>query len=112
MLLVRSSRILCFYGTFTPEEKERIKKYVINPIESREASFCVPDRSFVQLVDDFVAVDVFVFQVSGTYGLVSLSVIVDGVSGDFFPRLELSVYFVSPADGVHAVVFGVAVFVP
>ena len=40
--LVRSSRILCFYGTFTPEEKERIKKYVINPIESREASLEKP----------------------------------------------------------------------
>ena len=40
--LVRSSRVIKLYGALTPEDGERIKKYVINPIESREASFEKP----------------------------------------------------------------------
>ena len=36
--LVRTAKVYCLYGDITEEELNAIKKYVINPVESREAS--------------------------------------------------------------------------
>ena len=36
--LVRSAKIYCLYGNISDAELEQIKKYVINPVEAREAS--------------------------------------------------------------------------
>ncbi|MBR2327869.1 MAG: phosphoribosylformylglycinamidine synthase [Clostridia bacterium] len=36
---VRSAKVYLLYGTFTDEEKAKIKNYLINPVEAREASF-------------------------------------------------------------------------
>ena len=35
---MRTARVYLLYGAVTAEELERIKRYVINPVESREAS--------------------------------------------------------------------------
>ncbi len=35
---VRTAKVYALYGDLTPEEIEKIKKYVINPVEAREAS--------------------------------------------------------------------------
>ncbi len=39
---VRTARVYLLYGSLTQEEVEKIKKYVINPVESREASLELP----------------------------------------------------------------------
>lgn len=39
--LVRSAKVYCLGGTFTTEEKEAIKKHLINPVECREATLDV-----------------------------------------------------------------------
>jgi phosphoribosylformylglycinamidine synthase len=39
---VRTARVIMIYGTLSSDELERIKKYVINPVESREASLALP----------------------------------------------------------------------
>ena len=36
--IVKCARIIAFYGTVSDEEKEKIKSYLINPVEAREAS--------------------------------------------------------------------------
>ncbi len=36
--IVRSAKVYLLYGALTEADKEKIKKYVINPVESREAS--------------------------------------------------------------------------
>ncbi len=41
--LVRSAKVYALYGKLTDEEIEAIKKYVINPVEAREAGFDKPD---------------------------------------------------------------------
>ena len=41
--LVRSARVFALYGSISDEELAEIKKYVINPVEAREASLEVPD---------------------------------------------------------------------
>ena len=46
---VRSAKIVCFYGTLTDGDKEKIKNYLINPVECREAAPEKPDT----LVDKF-----------------------------------------------------------
>ncbi len=40
---VRTARVYCLYGKLTEEQIAAIKKYVINPVESREASLDVHD---------------------------------------------------------------------
>lgn len=40
---VRCARVFVIEGTFTDEEKESIKQYYINPVDSREASLELPD---------------------------------------------------------------------
>ena len=41
--LVRSAKVYLFYGILTPVNIEEIKKYVINPVEAREASMALPE---------------------------------------------------------------------
>ena len=36
--LIRSAKVYCLYGNLSDTEKEAVKKYVINPVEAREAS--------------------------------------------------------------------------
>ncbi len=63
--LVSYAKVYLLRGALSPEELEKIKGYVINPVESREASmekpqtlartYAVPDR--VQTVEGFTAMD-------------------------------------------------------
>ena len=41
--LIRSAKVYALYGALTEQELEEIKKYVINPVEAREASLRKPD---------------------------------------------------------------------
>jgi len=41
--LVRTAKIVAFYGVLLDSNKEAIKKYLINPVECREASWDKPD---------------------------------------------------------------------
>ncbi len=41
--LIRTATVYAVYGTISDEEFEKIKKYVINPVESREASLALPE---------------------------------------------------------------------
>ena len=41
--LVRSAKVYLLYGTLSAEEIAEIKKYVINPVEAREASLEMPE---------------------------------------------------------------------
>ena len=41
--LVRSARVYALYGALTGHEISEIKKYVINPVEAREAALAKPD---------------------------------------------------------------------
>ncbi len=41
--LIRSAKVYALYGDITDEEKIKIKKYLINPVEAREASFLKPE---------------------------------------------------------------------
>ena len=41
--VIRSAKVYALYGTFGAEELKQIKKYVINPVEAREASSKLPD---------------------------------------------------------------------
>ncbi len=40
---VASAKIIAFKGDITPDELAKIKAYIINPVESREASFDLPE---------------------------------------------------------------------
>ncbi len=63
--LVRTAKVYCLYGNISDEELAQIKKYVINPVESREASleeyetlvmdYVVPET--VKTLDGFIALD-------------------------------------------------------
>ena len=41
--LVRSAKVYALYGKLSDEDIEKIKKYVINPVEAREASLALPE---------------------------------------------------------------------
>ncbi len=41
--IIRTAKIYLLYGDISKDDLEKIKKYVINPVESREASFSLPD---------------------------------------------------------------------
>ena len=41
--IVRTARVLAFYGAISDEQKNAIAHYLINPVETREASFSKPD---------------------------------------------------------------------
>ena len=63
--LVRTAKVYCLYGNITDGELAQIKKFVINPVESREASleeyetlamdYVVPET--VKTLDGFIALD-------------------------------------------------------
>ena len=40
---VRTAKVYVLYGALTPEEVDAVKRYVINPVESREASLETPE---------------------------------------------------------------------
>ena len=62
---VRTARIYILYGNLTSEELSAIKKYVINPVESREASLDTVETlavsydipTTVKTLDGFIALD-------------------------------------------------------
>ncbi|MBQ9211788.1 MAG: phosphoribosylformylglycinamidine synthase [Clostridia bacterium] len=63
--LIRSAKVYLLYGALTPEEIDAIKKYVINPVEAREASLEKPETletvydlpSTVATLEGFTALD-------------------------------------------------------
>ncbi|MBQ9850817.1 MAG: phosphoribosylformylglycinamidine synthase [Clostridia bacterium] len=63
--LVRSAKVYCLYGNLSDAELEQIKKYVINPVEAREASFEMPETlaaeydipETVKTLDGFIKLD-------------------------------------------------------
>ena len=75
---VRCARVFVIEGTFTDEEKESIKQYYINPVDSREASLELPDTLALKLeepedvaiIDDFTEMSDDALQdVISEYGL-------------------------------------------
>ena len=65
MPTVNFAKIFCLYGDISKEDIEKIKKYVINPVESREASLDTPKsiithyetQKAVEVIDDFIDFD-------------------------------------------------------
>ena len=63
--LIRTAKVYMLYGSVAPAELEAIKKYVINPVEAREANLEKPDTleikydipSGVATLDGFTALD-------------------------------------------------------
>lgn len=63
--MVRSAKVYFLYGDITPEQTEKIKKYIINPVESRQASLETRDTlktqydmpPMVETVHGFTAFD-------------------------------------------------------
>ena len=63
--LIRSAKVYGLYGKLTDEEITAIKKYVINPVECREASLTLPETLAVEYaipksvatVDGFITMD-------------------------------------------------------
>ncbi len=47
---VRSARVYALYGDLTDEDAEKVKKYVINPVEAREASLDKPETLAMEYV--------------------------------------------------------------
>ncbi|MBO4419609.1 MAG: phosphoribosylformylglycinamidine synthase [Oscillospiraceae bacterium] len=41
--LIRSAKVYALYGTLSEEDVSKVKRYVINPVEAREASLALPD---------------------------------------------------------------------
>ncbi len=62
---VKTAKVYLLYGNLTAEQVERIKKYVINPVEMREASFDLPETlateyeipTTVETLDGFIKLD-------------------------------------------------------
>ena len=63
--LIHSAKVYALYGTLTPHDVAEIKKYVINPVEAREASLAMPETlkaeyaipTSVRTLDGFTALD-------------------------------------------------------
>ena len=63
--LVRYAKVFCLMGDLGAEDAEKVKRYVINPVEMREASFALPDSlamdkpqlKAVQTLDGFRTLD-------------------------------------------------------
>ena len=63
--IVRSARVYLLYGALTEADRDKIKKYVINPVESREASLAPFDTlkiaydapPMVETLQDFLTLD-------------------------------------------------------
>mgnify|MGYP004642533283 CR=1 FL=1 len=60
--IIRSAKVYALYGEITENELNAIKKYVINPVESREASFELPKtlRTIYPEPDDVAVLDGFI----------------------------------------------------
>ena len=62
---VRSAKVYALYGDLTDEDVEKVKKYVINPVEAREASLAKPETlaldysvpTDVTVVEGFLSLD-------------------------------------------------------
>ena len=62
---IRTAKVYALYGSVTPEEIEKVKAYVINPVESREASLDKPETlrmeyqqpQQVETIEGFTALD-------------------------------------------------------
>ena len=76
--VVRTARVYCLFGKLTDEQIATIKKYVINPVESREASLDTYDTlsvtyelpTSVKTLDGFIAYnDAELDDFINTYGL-------------------------------------------
>ncbi|EJP19622.1 phosphoribosylformylglycinamidine synthase [Peptostreptococcaceae bacterium AS15] len=65
MPIVNFAKIFCLYGYISKEDINKIKKYVINPVESREASLDTPKSIIthyesgkaVEVIDNFIDFD-------------------------------------------------------
>ena len=65
MPTVNFAKVFCLYGDISKEDINKIKKYVINPVESREASLDTPKsiithyetQKAVEVIDDFIDFD-------------------------------------------------------
>ena len=63
--LIRSAKVYALYGELTADDVEQIKKYVINPVEAREASLEMPETlvaeydipTTVETLDGFLSLD-------------------------------------------------------
>ena len=63
--VIRTAKVYILSGRPTAEEIEAVKKYVINPVESREAGFCLPETlkteysapTTVAVIDGFTSLD-------------------------------------------------------
>ena len=62
---IRTAKVYALYGTLTDKDVEAVKRYVINPVESREATLTKPetlaenlsDPKSVASVEDFITMD-------------------------------------------------------
>ncbi len=63
--LIRTAKVFAVYGRVTQEELDAIKRYVVNPVESREAQLTLPDTlkinhpvpTEVEILDGFTKLD-------------------------------------------------------
>ncbi len=71
---VRAAKVYALYGNVTEEELEKIKKYVINPVDSREASLEMPEslQTKTEIPEDVKTLTGFTkLDKKGLYGFVS-----------------------------------------
>jgi len=59
--LVRTARIMAFYGVLTDEQKTSAARYLINPVEAREASLLKPDslEDILDVPGDIITISEF-----------------------------------------------------
>ncbi len=63
--IIRTAKVYALYGTITEETVSAVKKYVINPVESREASLAIPETlkidhpvpTEVETLEGFIGLD-------------------------------------------------------
>ena len=63
--LVKTAKVIAFYGSVTDDQKDAIRKYLINPVECREAACAKPDTledrydipTTVETVEEFTDMD-------------------------------------------------------
>ena len=63
--LVKTAKVIAFYGSLTDEEKKKIADYLINPVEAREASAEKPETledkydipTTVETINEFITMD-------------------------------------------------------
>lgn len=92
--LVRTARVYLLYGNLTAQEIEAIKKYVINPVEAREASLAEYDTLDVQyeIPTEVAVVDGFC---DLTEGQLQTFIAENGLAMDLDDILVCQKYFLS-----------------